>query len=259
MEPPVSSRPLLEVAIASVEDARVAEAGGADRLELNVALNLGGLTPSLGLLEGVKAVSRLPVMVMIRPRSGGFAYSPDEFAVMLRDLELAVEGGADGVVFGVLQPDGRIDRERCRRLLDRAGPAEPVFHRAFDVTPDPTEALEHLIALGFRRVMTSGQQETAYNGASRIAAFRLQGAGRVEILPAGGINSFTIVDVLARTGCDQVHAALRSRRRDSSTSARPAIGFGSPVRSPEDQYDATDPQAVATLRDLLDRDRANPG
>src|SRR5262245_55296878 len=199
-------RVLLEVAVASVEDAVVAAAGGADRLELGCALALGGLTPSLGTLIEVRAAVRVPVVVLVRPRPGGFAYSESELTVMRRDVELALAHGADGVVFGVLHPDGTVDRERCRSLLQSCGGRVAVFHRAFDVTPEPFAALETLVELGFRRVLTSGQEATASAGAELIAELRRRAAGRIEVLPGGGINASNAVDVLARTGCDQVHA-----------------------------------------------------
>ena len=242
----------LEVAVASVDDALAAQAGGADRLELNAALALGGLTPSLGALLEVKAAVRLPVMVMARPRGGGFAYSEADFRVLRRDADLALEHGADGVVFGVLTGDGRVDMERCRVLVRQIGGREAVFHRAFDVTPDPFAALEQLIDLGVRRVMTSGQEESAYNGASLIAELIQRAAGRIEVSPAGGVNHFTAADVIARTGCDQLHASLRGRREDRSTAARPQVSFGGAMKPAEDCYDATSLERVKELRGLLD-------
>jgi copper homeostasis protein len=248
-----SRRLLLEVPVASVEDAQAAEAGGADRLELNTALALGGLTPSLGTLIEMKAAVTLPVMVMIRPRPGGFAYTEASFQVMLRDVGLALQHGADGIVLGILTEDGRVDVNRCRHVLRQMGDQTTVFHRAFDVTADPFEALEQLIDLGFRRVMTSGQEQSAYNGARRIAELIARAAGRIEILPAGGINRFTIADVLARTGSSQVHASLRIQREDRSVRARPQISFGRAVNLPEECYEATGAEAVAELRARLDR------
>jgi copper homeostasis protein len=242
---------LVEVAVASVEDAMTAQQARADRLELNAALGLGGLTPSLGTLIEVKATVFLPVLVMVRPRPAGFAYSAADFRVMQRDTDLALQHGADGIVLGILTEDGRVDAERCRLLVRQAGKAEVVFHRAFDVTPDPFAALEQLIDLGFRRLMTSGQEETAYNGAGRIAELIERAAGRIEILPAGGINRFTVADVVARTGCTQVHASLRSRREDRSVAARPQVSFGGPIRMPEDRFDAVSADAVAELCGLL--------
>jgi copper homeostasis protein len=246
-------RVLLEVAVASVEDALAAQGGGADRLELNAALALGGLTPSLGTLIEVKSAVALPVMVMVRPRPGGFAYSEADFQVMQRDVDLALQHGADGVVFGILTAEGHVDLERCRRLVRQAADRVAVFHRAFDVTPNPFATLEQLIDLGLQRVMTSGQEKTAYNGTQLIAELIGRASGRIEILPAGGVNRFTTADVLARTGCDQVHASLRTRREDRSLAARPQVCFGGPVEIPEDRYDATSTEAVAELRGWLPR------
>jgi copper homeostasis protein len=250
---PPGRRVLLEVPVASVEDALAAQAGGADRLELNAALSLGGLTPSLGTLIEVKAAVGLPVLVMIRPRPGGFAYGAADFQVMQRDGDLALRHGADGIVFGILTADGRVDVARCRCLLRQLGGRAAVFHRAFDVTPDPFEALEQLIDLGFGRVLTSGQEETAYHGAALIAELIRRCAGRIEVLPAGGINRFTVNDVVAGTGCDQVHASLRTKREDRSVAARPQVSFGGAVKLPEGRYDSTSPKAVAELRGLLRR------
>src|SRR6516165_3418068 len=127
---PPSRRVLLEVPVASVEDALAAQEGGADRLELNAALFLGGLTPSLGTLIEVKAAVRLPVVVMVRPRPGGFDYDEADFKVMQRDVDLALEHGADGIAFGILNRDGGVDGERCRRVLRQIGNKTAVFHRA---------------------------------------------------------------------------------------------------------------------------------
>ena len=248
---PPSRRVLLEVPVASVQDALDAQEGGADRLELNAALSLGGLTPSLGTLIEVMATVALPVFVMIRPRPGGFAYGEADLKVMQRDAELSLQSGADGIVFGILTSDGRVDATRCRHLLRQVGDRRSVFHRAFDVTPDPFEALEQLIDLGFCRFMTSGEEETAHNGATLIAELIRRSGGRIEVLPAGGINRFTVSDIIARTGCNQVHASLRTTREDRSVAARPQVSFGSGEKLPEDRYSATSPEAVAELRKLL--------
>ncbi|HEX5271207.1 MAG TPA: copper homeostasis protein CutC [Gemmataceae bacterium] len=244
-------RVLLEVCIASAEDAVAAHAGGADRLELNAALPLGGLTPSLGSLVEVRQSMPLPVIAMARPRPGGFCYSVADYRTLRRDIDFLLGHGAAGVAFGILHEDGRIDAARCREVVRQVGPAEAVFHRAFDVTPDPFEALEMLIDLGVRRVLTSGQEETAYNGAALIAELIRRAAGRIEVLPGGGVNRFTVADVIRRTACDQVHASLRRSLPDRSTAARPRVSFAAAPRPAEDRYAATDPAAVAELRDLL--------
>jgi copper homeostasis protein len=244
---------LLEVCVASVEDALAAHSGGADRLELNTALSLGGLTPSLGSLIEVRRAVSLPVIAMARPRPGGFCYSDADFRTLCRDVDLLLEHGADGIAFGILHENGCIDAERCREVVRRIGPREAVFHRAFDVTPDPLAALDCLIDLGVRRVLTSGQEATAYNGAALIAALIRRASRRIEVLPAGGINRFTVADVAARTCCDQVHASLRHSRQDRSTAARPQVSFGAVPATPEDRYGATEPAAVAEMSAVLRR------
>ena len=243
---------ILEICTASIDDCLAAQEGGAHRVELNAALTLGGLTPSLGTLIEARAALDIPIIVMIRPRPGGFCYSPRDFAAMQRDVDLALEHGADGIAFGILAEDGRLDESRCRLLIAQAEGWETVFHRAFDVVPDPEETLERLIDLGVTRVLTSGQQASAYNGAEAIARYVQQAAGRIEILPGGGINRFTLADVLARTGCSQVHASLTTTRTDASTQARPHVTFGGSFRAPEDRFSTTDAGAVANLRRRLD-------
>lgn len=245
-----SRRILLEICVASVEDCLTAQAGGADRVELNAALALGGLTPSLGLLREARQALRLPIIVMIRPRPAGFCYSASEFAVMQREVEIALAHGADGIAFGILHETGSIDYTRCAQIIRLAAEREVVFHRAFDVTPEPLAALEQLIDLGVRRVMTSGQESNAYNGARNIAHFIRHAAGRIQILPAGGINRFTIADICARTGCEQVHASLSTTQLDTSTHARPQIRFGNAAIS-EETYSATQLEAVREMRRLL--------
>jgi len=244
---------ILEICTASVDDCVAAQKGGADRIELNAALTLVGLTPSLGTLIEARAATDLPMIVMIRPRSGGFCYGPRDFAVMQRDVLLALEHGADGVAFGILTDDGELDEPRCKRLIEQMEGRAAVFHRAFDVVPDPADTLERLIDLGVRRVLTSGQESSAYDGTAAIARHVEQAAGRIEILPAGGIDRFTVADVVARTGCDQVHASLTTLKGDGSTRARPHVSFGSALGSPEDRFTTTDAAAVADLRHRLDR------
>lgn len=242
----------LEVCIASLDDALAAQAGGADRLELNSGLDLGGLTPSLGLLLEVLEAVSLPVVAMLRPRPGGFAYSAAELRVMERDAELLLEHGAAGLTVGILLPDGCVDVRRCRQLIARCGPAEIVFHRAFDFTPDPSTALEQLIDLGIRRVMTSGQEQSALQGAGLIARLVEQAAGRIEILPAGGIRRHTVHELVTRTGCTQVHASLRGPCQDSSTEHRPDLLLRHPAPPSESCHDRTDAAAVAELIRVLE-------
>jgi copper homeostasis protein len=242
---------LLEVAVASVEDAQAAESGGADRLELNAALSQGGLTPSLGTLLEVRQASRLPLIVMLRPRPGAFCYSQAEFQVLLRDLDLLLSHGADGIAFGILNEDATVDPLRCREVVRQAGGRPVVFHRAFDLTPEATQALDVLIDLGVNRVLTSGQMPTALAGASRIAALHRRAAGRLEVLPAGGITASNVMELLRQTSCDQVHGSLRGIGRDPSALGHPKLTF-SRSPPPPDQYERTDGAGVRSLREALD-------
>jgi copper homeostasis protein len=249
-EPMNDKRIKLEICTASPEDCAAAEKGGADRVELNCALMLGGLTPSAGSLRESRAAIHIPLIVMIRPRAGGFCYSAAEFKVMQRDVETALSENADGIAFGILTAT-TIDVERCRQLITLAAGRQVVFHRAFDVVPDPLAALEQLIDLGLTRVMSSGQEATAYNGAANLAQYIRHAAGRIEILPAGGINRFTVADVVERTGCDQIHASLSSTSKDRSVAARPQVSFGGTLKPPEDEFTVTDGSALAGLRRAL--------
>lgn len=237
-------RVLLEVCIESVADAKAAEAGGADRLELNSALSLGGLTPSLGTLIEVRAATRLPVIFMARPRGGGFCYDAQDFRVLRRDAELALTNGADGIAFGVLSASGHVDIHRCRELVRDVGPATAVFHRAFDCTPDLCMAIEYLAECGVRRVMTSGGKRSAAEGAGVIQDLIARVADRVEVLPAGGIRPWNVRDLLARTGCDQVHAALTAPAEAEPSAKTPPLQIG-PPRS------RTSASLVAQMRQAL--------
>lgn len=249
----MTSRVLLEVCVGSVDDAVAAVDAGADRLEVNCAVSLGGLTPSMGLFAEVRRRVTVPIIAMVRPRPGGFLYSATDFEVMRRDAEALIAAGADGLAFGVLTAGGDVDVGRCRDLLAVCGDRAAVFHRAFDVTPDPFASLECLIALGFRRVMSSGQAESAVVGADLIAKLIRRAAGRIEVLPAGGIRAEAVRRLLVQTRCDQVHTGLRAVGRDPSAGCRPSIQFGRNVALSEGDFDQTDPAAVGALRTALDR------
>ncbi|HJZ89617.1 MAG TPA: copper homeostasis protein CutC [Gemmataceae bacterium] len=249
----MNRRILLEVCVASVDDALVAIAGGADRLELNSALALGGLTPSAGLMGEVRSRVSVSIVAMVRSRPGGFCYSSTDYDVMLRDARELLSAHADGLAFGILTESGEIDVPRCRRLREMIGDKQAVFHRAFDVTPDPFAALEALVELRFKRLMTSGQQARASDGAPVIAELIRRAAGRIEVLPAGGINTTSVADLVARTHCEQVHASLRRAVSDPSVRAQSPVAFGSATGVPEGFFEITDADAVARMRAALNQ------
>jgi len=249
----VSSKILIEVCCGSVDDAVEAERGGADRIELNSSLFLGGLTPSLGTIIETRKRLNIPVMVMIRPRAGGFCYTQAEMAVMQHDAKLAVEHGVDGLVFGILTTDGSIDTERCKRIIELAQGRQTVFHRAFDVTPDPLEAIDQLVDIGFSRVLTSGQERTAPEGIELIRKLIVHAGDRIEILPGSGLRPHNIRTFVEQTKATQVHFSAFGQRCDSSVQHRPHIAFSGELRPPEDRYDLIDRNIIQSVSELLSR------
>lgn len=242
-----SDKILLELCCGSLADATEAQLGGADRIELCSALYLGGLSPSAGtILEAARQLS-IPFIVMLRPRPGGFDYSAAEFTVMQREAEFALAHGAAGVVFGILHPDGTVDAARSREIVALAQGRTAVFHRAFDVTPDPLAALEQLIEIGVSRVLTSGQKADSLTGAPLIRAVRERAAGRIEILPGGGIDRHNLADIVRLTGVEQIHLAALRRYRDASCAHNPALRFGAPESPSEDVVEITDREEVAAI------------
>ena len=245
------ARILLEIIASTVLDCVAAESGGADRIELCSAVATGGLTPSLGTLIEAKKHVRIPVMVMVRPRPGGFLYSEEDFAVMRRDAALFVEYGADGIVFGCLHADGTVDTDRSGKLLEIAAGRQTVFHRAFDVVPDPMPALGSLVDLGFTRVLTAGQRKTALDGSERLRELVERAGGRIEILPGGGVRPHNVRQIVETTHCTQVHLTAFSARCDASTSTSP-ISFGALPGAPSSSYECVDQEAVQRMRETLD-------
>lgn len=201
----------MEVCVDSVESSVNAVKGGASRLELCGSLCEGGITPSLGLLRVVKQEVNVPVFVMIRPRGGDFAYSEQEFEVMKEDLRVLKEGGnADGFVFGVLTPNGEVDRSRCAELIELSRPQPVTFHRAFDMTRDPFSALETIISLKIDRILTSGQDSTALEGLPLIRELVKQAHDRITIVAGGGINERNIERIIKGSGCIEFHCSARA-------------------------------------------------
>lgn len=244
---------IYEVCCGCTDDALMAWKGGADRIELNSSLFLGGLTPSLGTLRQVKRQTDFPVMVMVRPREGGFCYTDSEYAAMKEDAQLFLENGADGLVFAFLNSDGTIDCDRTEEFIVLCGEKEAVFSRAIDVVPDILEGTKILSALGITRVLTSGGHPTALEGADTIFKMR-KAAGSMQVLPGGGITVENASRLIARTGVTQIHGSCRKLSYDTSTRHNPSIYFGGQIDGKhlsEDAYKVTDPEAVAHMKELL--------
>ena len=196
---------LVEVCVDTTEGLADAIRGGAGRVELCAALDLGGLTPSVGMMR--RAVgSGVPVFAMIRPRAGNFVWSPDEMAVMETDIHAAREAGLQGVVLGASRPDGRLDADILRMLIGHAAGIGLTLHRCFDFVPDPAEALEQAIDLGFQRILTSGGAKTAAEGVEQIAALMAQARGRIIVMPGAGVNAWS-VPALRQLPLQEVHSS----------------------------------------------------
>lgn len=201
---------VLEVSVDSVASALAAERGGAHRVELCSDLLEGGVTPSGGMIAMARKRVAIPIHVLIRPRAGDFCYTADEFEVMKRDILLAKQLGANGVVLGILESDGNIDVPRTRELADLAQPLSVTFHRAFDAIRDSAAALEAVVAAGANRILTSGGASTASEGAGTIARMVSMAAGRVTIMACGRIRENNVRWILENTGVCEVHANLGS-------------------------------------------------
>jgi copper homeostasis protein len=206
----MTSNPLLEICVESLEAALAAELGGADRIELCQDLSVGGITPSAELMREVRTNVDVPVFAMIRPRCGDFCYTAEEFEQMVRDIATAKDCGMNGAVLGILHADRRVDIERTRALLELARPLPATFHRAFDETPDLREALNGVIATGAARVLTSGGKASAEQGAAEIAGLVQAGGEKIRVLCGGGINSRNLERVVQLTRALEFHTGLSS-------------------------------------------------
>lgn len=242
---------LLEVCCGSTDDAAEAWRAGADRVELNASLFHGGLTPSLGSLIAARETVPIPIMAMVRPRAGGFCYTPLEYRSALIDAQQLLAHGADGLVFGFLHEDGTVDEARTRELVSLAGGKPTVFHRALDVTPNWRKALETLIRLGVTRVLTSGQAPGVIYALDTLAEMIRFADGAIEILPGGGVNLRNADKVVEATGCTQLHLARHRKISDPSTSNNRDIFFGGALYPPEDSYEQTDGAYIASVRALV--------
>ncbi|XP_055701037.1 copper homeostasis protein cutC homolog [Phlebotomus papatasi] len=213
---------LLEVCVDSVESAKEAAKGGAGRIELCSALSEGGLTPTVGLLKIVKRTiePKIPVFVMLRPRRADFCFSPEEIEVILLDMEVLRENGADGFVFGALTAEGSIDVINCRRVIEAAGNLPVTFHRAFDVTNevDSEKTCTEIADLGFKRLLTSGFQASAEAGLKQIKKLNEMFHERLIIMPGAGINERNVKKIADECKCREIHASARIPKNQLTTS-----------------------------------------
>jgi len=187
-----------------------AVAGGAGRIELCERLDVGGVTPSESLLASVLASCPLPVNVLVRPRGGGFVFTPEEEAAMIKDIGMCKRLKAGGAVIGALRPDGSVDAGMMKRLIAAARPLSVTFHRAFDCCADPYKAIDDIIGLGCDRLLTSGLEESAYDGRALVAGLVSRAAGRLIVMPGGGVRPSNIAEIERVTRAVEFHGSAHS-------------------------------------------------
>jgi copper homeostasis protein len=236
---------LLEVCVDGAEGLAAAIKGGAQRIELCSALDVGGLTPSRGLMA-LAAKAPVPVYAMIRPRAGDFVFDAASLAVMLEDIDTAREAGLAGVVLGASLADGRLDVDLLAVLSERAQGLRRTLHRAFDLVPDAQEALEQAIGLGFERILTSGLAVKAPDSVAVLRRLVDHADGRISIMAGSGITPDNVADIVAATGVAEVHASCR---RAVMASDEALVRFGFAAR----QSFRTSEDVVAEMRGVLAR------
>ncbi|MCX6247875.1 MAG: copper homeostasis protein CutC [Bacteroidetes bacterium] len=241
---------LLEACVNSVVSAIEAQKGGADRVELCENMLEGGCTPSAGAIQSARQHIHIGLFVMIRPRGRDFNYNSIEFEIMKQDVRCAKELGADGVVFGILNPDGTIDKERMEQLVNLARPMGITCHRAFDMTRDAYEALNDLISLGIDRILTSGQSDSALLGAPLIRELIEKAHGRIILMPGHGIKENNLEQAIRETGADEFHLYLTKNVKTNMQFTREDVKMGKPELS---EYDTSvvDWKRVAEARKII--------
>lgn len=216
-----------EICANSVESCLAAQAGGADRVELCAGIPEGGTTPSYGEIKTARRVlTTTRLHVIIRPRGGDFLYTPLELERMTEDIAVARQLGADGVVFGCLTPDGDVDVNSCKPLMEAAQGMSVTFHRAFDNCRDPFRALEDIIALGCDRILTSGQHPTAYDGIPLLKELNGRADGRLTILAGCGVNEKNIAEIATHTGVYEFHFSAREAQPSLMKYRNPDVYMG---------------------------------
>lgn len=239
---------ICEVVVYNIESALKAQEGGADRIELCDNPGEGGTTPSHAMIEQVRQNISMDVYVMLRPRGGDFLYSNYEFHVMKRDLYQCQKLSVDGLVFGILNADGTIDKKRCAELIRIARPLKVTCHRAFDMTRDPFEALEDCIEVGFDRILTSGQCATATEGAELIGQLKSKAGDRIKIMAGSGVRASNVKQLIETTRVKEIHFSASSIRPSNMSYVNSRIsGMGSAGGS-EYTVRTVDPDMVRSIR-----------
>lgn len=238
----------IEICCGSYQDALAAYHGGAKRIELNSALYMGGLTPSLGALILTKKNTDLKVIAMVRPRGAGFHYGEADFETMKIDAELMMKNGADGIAFGCLDENGNIDEGQTREIISivKKYDGEVVFHRAFDCVRNPYESIEKLIEMGVDRILTSGLKAKAMDGIDLIADLQRKYGDKIELLAGSGMNASNAGEMMDKTGISQVHSSCKGWLSDPTTTGA-EVSYSYADMPHENDYDVVDSDAVKKI------------
>lgn len=255
----MSGRSKIEICANSVESAMKAQEGGAYRVELCAGIPEGGTTPSFGEIRMARQLlQHTKLHVIIRPRGGDFFYNHLEQEIMLHDIKVARQLGADGVVFGCLTAEGDIDIPAMKKLMNAVGEMSVTFHRAFDMCRNPKEALEQIIELGCNRILTSGQEANAVAGIPLLKELVEQANGRIIIMPGCGVNPSNIRQIAEETGAHEFHFSGRSTYESGMIYRNAKVSMGGTVKIEEYQKDVTDPEIVkAAVAEIAKKDESD--
>lgn len=245
---------IFEICANSVESCLAAQEGGANRVELCASMPEGGTTPSIGEVKLARRLLDIKLHVIIRPRGGDFVYTPLELDIMEEDIRAVKEAGADGVVFGCLTPEAELDVEAMERLVKASEGMSITFHRAFDYVRNPGQVMEKLIGMGVSRILTSGQQPTAPEGADLLAALVRQAGDRIIIMPGCGVNENNILGLAEKTGAHEFHFSARENKESRMRYRNPTLSMGGTVTVDEYITPVTTAARVRnTINALTDR------
>lgn len=239
----------IEICAGSIESAIAANKGGADRIELCSALSEGGITPSAGIIEYVCDNLTIPVFVLIRPRTGDFHYTRADYEAMKKDILFAKRNGAKGIVTGMLNTDGTVDTCRMKDLIEMASPMEVTFHRAFDMSRNPFEALEEIINLKCHRILTSGQANNAIEGADLLSELVKIAGQRIIIMPGSGINLSNFNDLAEKTRAAEFHLSATRPFKSRMSYMKADVSMAG-KNSNESEIIQTDSDTVERICDL---------
>jgi copper homeostasis protein len=242
---------LIEIAVFNLESAIAAYNAGAHRIELCSAPAEGGLTPSAATMRLTRKYVKIPIHVMIRPREGDFCYSEKEFETMLLDVAAAKVVGMEGVVAGILNPDGTVDEERTAILVDAAAPMNVTFHRAFDMAADQDKAMEDIIYAGCARILTSGGKQTAPEGIVKLAELVKKADNRISIMPGSGLNAKNIKQIAEATGAKEMHLSARTFVPGKMKFKQPLVSMGSSVSMPDYDLQLPDESAIKEITGMF--------